>query len=851
MSKETNQSTYSETDVRSSMKEFMLVERLARMVSCIQGMHPDYGFLAAELVHVLPFDVLGIVLLRHDRQAVRVTICMRDEPSAAYAELPKRWNVSYHQHPLTDSMFERMASKPELLVNVYPDGLDGLPAQCGDAMSSYHQLRTTCVVPLRTGEDIFGTLELGSCTLKTYEHVETQRLVTAVAQVLATAIERAQLGGNTQIQDRQRQALKDISTALASKADVAVVLAHITTGISNALNVSSLLVTFDAQAQRLQPMAQARFDSLQPSALFYEKETLDQTIIGSTLQQRQPLLSDDIETDERFPASRYLYTQHHMRSVLCYPLIADNAIYGALLLCSPESGGFTPLKVDIVALFANQAAIAIGEGMLMEAASQRSRFQRVIEQLEREVREPLSDAEEMRLFAQVRTEVRRTFGVSLSSLLKLIGSSLLTKDERANRMFVEGERKPRPQEASGQVHAVLMRADILSELSRLLVQQEQAVHGVRDAWLVSDPGGRCLYINPLAESLCSVRLIDIESDEVTVENIFASLFPRIRNVEEVRQYLHVCIDAPTPQTIRCIVAQEALSLRSAMERHEQGEMNMLVRHGVEDNTDTYYQLTRHSMYNQHGQLLAYALQVSDITTQVLDEANKTALLSSVSHYLRTPLTTIKAAVTGLLQDDIAWSEQMRREMLGDIDVETDHLTVLVNALVEVSRIEMGALILEKAWCNIEEIVYSALHKVQNILVDHPVRVQRAVISPLVYVDYVQIERVMTNLLENVARFSIGQTEIKVVIGVVEEQGQLAHLRVQVIYRGVAISEQERGRMFRSFERLPTSDNGLSLAICKGIIEAHQGRIWMESSADGSSRVLFRLPIYTLNSVQRQ
>ena len=106
-----------------------------------------------------------------------------------------------------------------------------------------------------------------------------------------------------------------------------------------------------------------------------------------------------------------------------------------------------------------------------------------------------------------------------------------------------------------------------------------------------------------------------------------------------------------------------------------------------------------------------------------DEKNRSALLSSVSHDLRTPLTTIKAAVTGLLQTGVIWDEQDRRAMLEDIDSETDHLTVLINALVELSRIEMGALILEKEWCDIIEIVHGALPKLHRVLANRPVRTQ--------------------------------------------------------------------------------------------------------------------------------
>ena len=834
-------------EIRSVFEELTLVERLARAVSSIKGRHPDYAFLAAELTHALPFDVLGIVLLRHDGQAVRVASCVRDEAST-YAEGLSHWHVHNHQHPLNGSMFEHMTGNPMLQVHEYPNGLDGLPSHCGDALSNFYQMHSTCLVPLQVESRVFGTLELGSISPQTYADKGTQRLVSAVAQVLATAIERAQLGGNTQIQDRQRQALKNISTALASQTDVNVVLDHITTGISNALNVASMLVTFEANEQRLQLVAHARVEVIDLSALIYDKDNFDQSIIGCAIQQHQPFLSDDIECDKRFPASRNLYTQLYMRSVLCYPLIADTLVYGVLLLCTPESGGFTPLKVDIVALFANQAAIAIREGILMGASSQRHRFQQTIEQLEREVHEPLSDEEELRLFQQVRAEVKQTFGTNLSSLLKLIGNNLLTRDERVNLMFIRNQQPL--QETTEQVKTVLVRADILSELSSLLVRQEQATHGVRDAWFVSDPSGQCMYVNPLAESLCNVRLTDIEQREVTLEMVFAPLFPRIRNMEELRSYLRAFVRDDLPQrTMRCIVAQEVLSLHPLTELQEQEETGMLVRQGMGESRDSYYQLIRHTLYNQQGQFIAYALQARDVTTQVLDEFNKSALLSSVSHHLRTPLTTIKAAVTGLLQEDVPWSEQMRHDMLEDIDQETDHLTVLVSGLIELSRIEMGALVLEKTWCDIEEILYTTRSKVLQAAGTCAIQIQVSRKLPLIYVDYVQIERVMYNLFENAERHSARPDAITVMVDVIGEEMHLEQLRLKVIYQGEHIPEQEQVSLFRSFDRQHTNGNGLSLAICKGIIEAHRGEIWIESAVDGESCFVCTIPIYTSHPEQ--
>src|SRR6266704_6392476 len=174
-----------------TIEESSIVERVARIVSSgheWRGTKPDYTRLAAELEPAIPFNVFGIVLLRHDRQAVRITVCIRGTDSS--------WVEQYHQHSLVDSMTQRMLQRPEMLVQNYPAGLDGPHAQSGDALSGYPQLHATLVAPLTVGERLLGTLELGSIAFGTYDDEALQRLISAVVRVLAAAIESAQTGGN-------------------------------------------------------------------------------------------------------------------------------------------------------------------------------------------------------------------------------------------------------------------------------------------------------------------------------------------------------------------------------------------------------------------------------------------------------------------------------------------------------------------------------------------------------------------------------------------------------------------------------------------------------------------------------
>jgi len=262
-------------------------------------------------------------------------------------------------------------------------------------------------------------------------------------------------------------------------------------------------------------------------------------------------------------------------------------------------------------------------------------------------------------------------------------------------------------------------------------------------------------------------------------------------------------------------------------------------------SDRHYQFMRYALYNPRGQLLANALQIQDITEQVRDEKNKSVLLSTVSHDLRTPLTTIKPAVPGLLQPEVDWDEQWRREILEDIDAGADHLYKLVNSLIEMSRIDMGALVLEKEWCDLVEIVHNALVRAERLLAGHAVRTQFHPHLPQVQVDYVQLGRVLLHLLENAVRHSPENAEIVIAVDdLVQDRPEDGHrfLRVQIIDHGSGVPEEERARIFKTFYSLDSQGIGLGLAICRGIIEAHQGRIWVESAPDGGACFIFTLPI---------
>jgi len=227
--------------------------------------------------------------------------------------------------------------------------------------------------------------------------------------------------------------------------------------------------------------------------------------------------------------------------------------------------------------------------------------------------------------------------------------------------------------------------------------------------------------------------------------------------------------------------------------------------------------------------------------QLLEESDrlKSALLSSVSHDLRTPLSAIKASATVLLKEDQALDPTTRQDLLSAINEETDRLNRLVGDLLDMSRIEAGALRLKRDWCDMDELIRAVARR-------HGVRAQFhwAPDLPFVLADYVQIDRVMSNLLENAIRFAPSQSSIDI-----EVRTDSAWMTVAVTNPGPAIPRRLHPHLFDKFyriseERSPGMGTGLGLSICKGIVEAHGGRIWVESPVMGDSgtRFVFTLPM---------
>ena len=224
------------------------------------------------------------------------------------------------------------------------------------------------------------------------------------------------------------------------------------------------------------------------------------------------------------------------------------------------------------------------------------------------------------------------------------------------------------------------------------------------------------------------------------------------------------------------------------------------------------------------------------------DALRAALLSSVSHDLRTPLASIKASASSLLQEDVQWDEETRRSFALTIEREADRLNRLVANLLDMSRIEGGALKPEKEWYPIDELIHDVLGRMQQMLQNRTVITHLPDDLPPVKLDYLEIDQVLTNLIENAVRYTPAGSPIE--IGTRVDGDQMV---VSVADRGPGIPPADLERVFDKFYRVlvtgvKTTGSGLGLAVSKGLVEAHGGHIWAENREGGGAIFSFTLPL---------
>lgn len=225
---------------------------------------------------------------------------------------------------------------------------------------------------------------------------------------------------------------------------------------------------------------------------------------------------------------------------------------------------------------------------------------------------------------------------------------------------------------------------------------------------------------------------------------------------------------------------------------------------------------------------------------------RVALLNAVSHDLRGPLASSKAAVSSLLNSGVSWTQEEQKELLNSASLSLDQLNHLIENLLDMSRLEAGAIFLNWRNVGVEDVVSGAIKSLKSPTDLIEISIDSEL--PPIKGDPILLERIIGNLLENALRFNPKGRPVTIAAFQVEER-----IEIRIIDHGPGLSTKDRAKLFTPFQRLGDRDNstgvGLGLAIVKGFTELMNGRISIEETYQGGLTMALSFPIGEDNSQQ--
>lgn len=253
--------------------------------------------------------------------------------------------------------------------------------------------------------------------------------------------------------------------------------------------------------------------------------------------------------------------------------------------------------------------------------------------------------------------------------------------------------------------------------------------------------------------------------------------------------------------------------------------------------------------------LTVMITVGNITSNLLNEAKKAglakaqannealrnSLLSSISHDLRTPLTRIIGATTTLIESNASVSEEEKHDFCRVIFDESQRMSELMNKILDMAKLSTGKIAIHQDWNTLEEIIGSALIRLEKNLHHRIVNTDLPENLPLIWVDSVLFEQVIVNLIENAIKYTPPSTPIDI-----EANCSNGFLTLTISDYGSGIPNNLEDKIFEKFYRIETESSqsgvGLGLALCRSIIEAHNGAIQAKNIAGKGATFLIRLPL---------
>jgi two-component system sensor histidine kinase KdpD len=261
-------------------------------------------------------------------------------------------------------------------------------------------------------------------------------------------------------------------------------------------------------------------------------------------------------------------------------------------------------------------------------------------------------------------------------------------------------------------------------------------------------------------------------------------------------------------------------------------------------TEDRFMLLMYFVISLLNAVLTFKIRQAEKKARVKQEKEKSlqlydTLINSLSHELKTPIATIIGASDHLLSNEVTLSHTNKDVLVKEISIAALRLNQQVSNLLNISRIQSGLLKLSKDWCDIHELVYATIQKLEPSLNGHTIEVALPQHLPLFKIDYGILEQVLYNLLENAIKYTPANSQITIRADS-QEDGLL--LVVSDNGQGIPLWAQEK--VFDKFYRLETASSngtGLGLSIVKGFVEAHDGKVLLTASEQGGAQFTLRIP----------
>lgn len=374
-----------------------------------------------------------------------------------------------------------------------------------------------------------------------------------------------------------------------------------------------------------------------------------------------------------------------------------------------------------------------------------------------------------------------------------------------------------------EIHTLFRKSD---EQSHTRLQTLDAImRSMDEEVLLEDPAGQVVYANH-----SFTQFVGISAQEILLDAF---------QENHLTERMEAMMEAPDAyyEAVRCAERGDGAQVIEFWVRGYYNQLGQLVP------SRRHIRMRLFQVRDMAGRVIGRGKIFNDVTQQSEAEQVKKNLLAIVSHELRTPLTAIKGYATSLLETDVELDASTQRDFLQRIVEEEDRMAELVTSLLEMSQLEAGTLKLAPSHCRLDTLIERAMEAAKSERLH--IRVSLPAETPVLYIDRRRMEMVLRNLLENAQRYAGDGAEVEITTRYAREQ-EGGGIYLSIADNGPGLPGDLTERIFDRFYQVDggrersSSGVGLGLAICRGFVEAHGGRIWAENWTENGSGAIFHI-----------